>query len=73
MLVSKKELCHKLGLVSPAGRCYYQLLYYKVLFPILIQPQIMTHEEVKKVRVFDIHASMRIIRSLDLEDETQTD
>lgn len=68
MLISKKWLCIRFGLMRPDGTIYYRGLYEKVLTASVIAGMNCTEQEIRnaRIRVFDRQQTLRLIELLGL-------
>lgn len=68
MLISKKWLCIRFGLMRPGGTIYYRGLYEKVLTASVIAGMNCTEQEIRnaRLRVFDREQTLKLIELLGL-------
>lgn len=63
LLLSKGELCDRLGLVSArSGRRYYQTLHTKFFTDEILQNLGITREQYRRTRVFNAAQSKKLVQ-----------
>ncbi len=65
--VTKKQLCHALGIVSPRGKCYYHMLRRDYLTPTLQKEIGINFDAYRNKSLFPIHIAKKILQALDLQ------